>query len=459
MSALAERPVTAAPQDTASVAATNLVRCPTFDRDSDGDGVPDGWYASAPRPALRPRFGLDEQGRRSGRWAATAAGAGNTLCFGKWGQIVPLAGGRHYRVSAVFRHQGLESVGVNVLIALVWQVPGKTNRDCPTDHLDRFRLLPDGWTLAEGVVAAPRGCTALDLELYFRFAPQGTVWWDSVRVEEVAAPAARTVTLATARWRPDDPSTPERNLEELSDVLDKAGHLGADLVCLPEMLNKAGMRHVPYEEIAEDLRGPTFQLLSRKSRQYRMYTLGCIYERDGDFIFNTAFLVDRAGELAGTYRKVHLYWPEEREGVSPGDDLPVFDLDFGRVGVMICYDSWFPETAKLLAQKGAEIILFPNAGYGEEQVMARSGDNAVYVVASTLNSPAYIADPSCRVLARTSTLGLVTATVDLNERGTAHPNAGGTLNASPGGRTASRHAPSLRLYRELLAAAANHPAD
>jgi predicted amidohydrolase len=145
--------------------------------------------------------------------------------------------------------------------------------------------------------------------------------------------------------------------------------------------------------------------------------------------------------------------------VSPGDDLPVFDLDFGRVGVMICYDSWFPETAKLLAQKGAEIILFPNAGYGEEQVMARSGDNAVYVVASTLNSPAYIADPSCRVLARTSTLGLVTATVDLNERGTAHPNAGGTLNASPGGRTASRHAPSLRLYRELLAAAANHPAD
>ena len=80
-----------------------------------------------------------------------------------------------------------------------------------------------------------------------------------------------------------------------------------------------------------------------------MYSVGCIYERDGDFIFNTAFLVDRAGELAGTYRKIHLYWPEEREGVSPGNELPVFDLDLGRVGIMICYDSWFPETAKLLA--------------------------------------------------------------------------------------------------------------
>jgi predicted amidohydrolase len=263
------------------------------------------------------------------------------------------------------------------------------------------------------------------------------------------------VKLAAGRWRPDGPSTPERNLAELGQVLDVAGQQRVDLVCLPEMLNGAG-RDVPYDVMAEELRGPTFQLLSQKSRRYGMYSVGCIYERDGDFIFNTAFLVDRAGELAGTYRKVHLYWPEEREGVSPGDDLPVFDLDFGRVGMMICYDSWFPETARLLALKGAELILFPNAGYGEAQVMARSGDNAVYVVASTLNSPAYIADPTCRVLAHTSTIGVITATVDLNDRGTAHPNAGGTLNASPGGRRASRHAPSHRLYHELLAAVSDH---
>ena len=54
------------------------------------------------------------------------------------------------------------------------------------------------------------------------------------------------------------------------------------------------------------------------------------YERDGELLFNTAFLLDRDGELVGTYRKVHLYWPEEREGISPGDALPVFDADFGR---------------------------------------------------------------------------------------------------------------------------------
>jgi predicted amidohydrolase len=222
------------------------------------------------------------------------------------------------------------------------------------------------------------------------------------------------------------------------------------------MLNLGSRRGAAYEEIAEELRGPTYQLLARKAREYGTYVLGCIYERDGALLFNTAFLLDRAGELAGTYRKVHLYWPEEREGISPGDAFPVFDADFGRVGVMICYDSWFPEAARILGLQGAEVLLFPSAGYGEEQVLARPGDNAAYLVASAMNSPALIAAPDGRVLARTAVNGVVVATVDLADRGTAHPNAGGTLNASPGGRLASRHAPSLRLYEEMLARTRDH---
>jgi predicted amidohydrolase len=445
---------TVAAQDPAG--GPNLAPAPAFDRDSDGDGVPDGWYAAAPRPALRPRFGLDERFRRSGRWSARASGAGNTHCFGKWGQVVPVPGARHYRVAVVFRHEGLEAVNVNLLAALVWRLPGRANRACPSDHLSRFRALPDGWTLAEGVFPSPAGCTALDLELYLRFAPRGTVWWDSVAVQEVPAPPPRTVTLAAVRWRPQAEGTQAQDLAELGELLDRAGRQGPDLVCLPEMLNLGSRRGATYEEIAEELRGPTYQLLARKAREYGTYVLGCIYERDGALLFNTAFLLDRAGELAGTYRKVHLYWPEEREGISPGDAFPVLDADFGRVGVMICYDSWFPEAARILGLQGAEVLLFPSAGYGEEQVLARPGDNAAYLVASAMNSPALIAAPDGRVLARTAVNGVVVATVDLADRGTAHPNAGGTLNASPGGRLASRHAPSLRLYEEMLARTRDH---
>ena len=359
-------------------------------------------------------------------------------------------------MAVVFRHEGLEAVNVNLLAALVWRIPGRVNRACPTDHLDRFRVLPDGWTLAEGVFAAPADCAALDLELYLRFAGQGTVWWDSIAVQEVAPPASRTVTLAAVRWRPQAEGSQERDLAELSALLDRAGKQDPDLVCLPEMLNVGSRRSASYDEIAEELRGPTYQLLAQKAREHRTYVLGCIYERDGDLLFNTAFLLDRSGALVGTYRKVHLYWPEERDGITPGDAFPVFDADFGRVAVMICYDSWFPETARILGLRGAEVLLFPSAGYGDEQVLARPGDNAMYLVASALNSPAMIVAPDGKVLARTAVNGVVVATVDLADRGTAHPNAGGTLNASPGGRLASRHAPSLRLYEDVLALTRDH---
>jgi hypothetical protein len=184
---------------------------------------PAGGPNLAPAPACdRDSFGLDERFRRSGRWSARASGAGNPHCFGKWGQVVPVTGGRHHRVAVVFRHEGLEAVNVNLLAALVWRLPGRANRACPSDHLSRFRALPGGWTLAEGVFPSPAGCTALDLELYLRFAPRGTVWWDSVAVQEVPAPP-RAVTLAAVRWRPQAEGTQAQDLAELSELLDRAG--------------------------------------------------------------------------------------------------------------------------------------------------------------------------------------------------------------------------------------------
>ena len=87
---------------------------------------------------------------------------------------------------------------------------------------------------------------------------------------------------------------------------------------------------------------------------------GSMFERDGQKIYNTATVVDPAGEVVGRYRKMFPFRPYE-EGVSDGTEFLLFDVpDVGRFGVSICYDMWFPETSRTLAALGAEVILHPS---------------------------------------------------------------------------------------------------
>ena len=87
------------------------------------------------------------------------------------------------------------------------------------------------------------------------------------------------------------------------------------------------------------------------------------------------------------YDKIHPYSPELFDpGITPGGKIPVFETDFGKIGFMICYDSWFTDVAEALALQGAEIILFPNAGYYRSLMPARAADNCVRIISSSWNS-------------------------------------------------------------------------
>jgi predicted amidohydrolase len=87
--------------------------------------------------------------------------------------------------------------------------------------------------------------------------------------------------------------------------------------------------------------------------------------------------------LVGKYRKVTLPRGEWDEGVRPGSDYPVFNTRFGKVGIMTCYDGFFPEVARQLTLRGAEVIAFPVAGCNPLLAAARACENHVYVVSST----------------------------------------------------------------------------
>ncbi len=402
------------------------------------------WESWSPRAALRPAFARETL---DGSPALMIAGAENPHCFGWWSRRVPVQPGATYRFRARLRWDGFIDPNLHLLTVVAWRRGDLARSRCPQDYLSIYRS-DDGRIVAEEILRAPEGTTDAELLLVLRYTA-GTAWWESLTLEAVATPAPRPVTVAVVQGRPPASASPEAARTYWAGLLSQSAARHPDLVCMPECMNQAATGQAA-QEVAEPLNGPTYRLLADHARRMGAYVSGCYYEADGDLVFNTAVLLDRRGHYVGRYRKIHPYWPEEPDGVSPGDDLPVFQTDFGSVGIMICYDSWFVEPARALALKGAELLLFPNAGYETKIMPARAIDNRLYVAIASLNSPAAILNTLGEPLVESRAPGVIAATLDLAQRPSPHPNAGGRLNASPAGLRATRNAASDRLLREAL---------
>ena len=186
----------------------------------------------------------------------------------------------------------------------------------------------------------------------------------------------------------------EENKRRAEGLVKEAALSGAGVVCLPEIWNS------PYDmklfaENAEPEDGSTCMLMSGLARKYQIILIGgSIPERDGDLIYNTSFVYDQSGEVAAKYRKMHLFDVDikgglrfkESDAFSAGEKLAVFDTDFGRMGVAICFDLRFPEMFKEMTDAGADIIFLPaafNISTGaihlDTLAKCRALDNQVYL--------------------------------------------------------------------------------
>ena len=141
------------------------------------------------------------------------------------------------------------------------------------------------------------------------------------------------------------------------------------------------------------------------------------------FRSNVAALLAPSGELAGKYRKVCLPRGEVEAGVAPGNDYPVFQTRFGKLGMMVCYDGFFPEVARRLSNRGAEVIAWPVWGCNPALASARACENHVYLVSSTYEDISRnwmltaVYDHQGKTIALAKTWGSVAvAEVDLDER-------------------------------------------
>ncbi len=152
----------------------------------------------------------------------------------------------------------------------------------------------------------------------------------------------------------------EYNLGRSLHSIRRAVERGADLVVLPELANSGCDlgSHARALELAEEISGgPTVRARREQAESTGVCVVGGLLERKGDTLHNSAVLV--APGVTGRYRKTHL-WNKEKLLYEPGQELPVFDTPLGRIGVLICYDAWFPEAARTLALKGAQMICIPS---------------------------------------------------------------------------------------------------
>src|SRR5262245_11535124 len=151
---------------------------------------------------------------------------------------------------------------------------------------------------------------------------------------------------------------PTATLGKMADWIDRAAEKRADVVIFPELVMSAGYSlGDKFYEVAETIPGHGTEALGRKARDHKLYIIAGIAERDATgTVYNSAAIVGRDGKLVGSYRKTHVF-PATESFFAVGTDLSVFDLDFGRIAVPICYDLEYPEPARVLCLKGAEILL------------------------------------------------------------------------------------------------------
>jgi len=279
------------------------------------------------------------------------------------------------------------------------------------------------WYRVEQLVTAPKAASSLGLELALQWTATGTVWWDDVSVVEASTPGKRLIKVAAICVKPEDKSSTEKNRVFYAGKIIEAGRMGVDLLCLGEGITVVSTGR-QYADVAEPVPGPTSNLLGEAAMKAGMYVVAGIYEREGELIYNTAILIDRNGNVAGKYRKTHLPESEVYGGLTPGAEYPVFNTDFGKVGIEICYDNFFPEVVSSLVLQGAEIILLPIWGDIREKGLTwdfvartRAIDNAVYIVASMYSRRSLIISPYGQILADGDEgMDIITAVIELNIR-------------------------------------------
>ena len=356
------------------------------------------WEPKSPREEVEPQFVHQTGGGVEGadRWIIRADEREGLI--GWWEATTPVQGGTSVEFTVWRRAENVESPRRTAVARVLWRdaqgarvlhdepsfasyLKGKAPRAEPEFPVDT-NVRKGEWVLVRGVYNVPTAATSAVMELGYRWEAGGKVEWSAPRLREVSRPPSRKVRLATIHFQPREGKTPKEKREQFAPLIAKAAEQMADLVVLPETLTfyATGKRYV---ECAETVPGPSTEYFGRLAKQHQMHIIAGLLEREKHLVYNVAVLMGPDGEIIGKYRKVTLPRGEIEGGITPGKEYPVFETAIGKVGMMICYDGFFPEVARELSNRGAEIIGWPVWGCNPMLGAARACENHVFLVSST----------------------------------------------------------------------------
>jgi N-carbamoylputrescine amidase len=179
--------------------------------------------------------------------------------------------------------------------------------------------------------------------------------------------SAKTVTLGLIQMRCGD--SPKENFDKACQRIREAAAKGAQIICLQELFRSQYFCQAEdhaFFELAEPVPGPSTDALGKLAAELNVVIIASLFEkRDAGLYFNTAAILDADGTYLGKYRKMHI--PDdplfyEKFFFTPGDlGFRAWDTRYGRIGVCVCWDQWYPEAARLTALSGAQILFYPTA--------------------------------------------------------------------------------------------------
>jgi predicted amidohydrolase len=287
--------------------------------------------------------------------------------------------------------------------------------------------MPDGW---HATCLAPEKAKALRI-LVFHWPQLGAQKTGKYECwcEEVTSPAPRRAKVAVAHQRAASGTTIEANIALMRQAVRDAAAQKVDLLCMSENLPDRGVAG-PLEERAMKADDARLRPLYEDIRGAKLHAVFAFHEKTPRGIFISALLISPEGKIIGRYFKRQLTQSELEAGLTPGTEHGVFDTPLGKIGILICWDAWFPENAVELARRGAEIICFPLAGDGTQAHFdhvwrARALDNQVFLLASCTDNcskaPSRVIAPDGNVLAETrEPNSIAVADIDLNARIESH---------------------------------------